>query len=92
MKWIISVMFLSTTNSNTYTAPTSLKQTKHRGAASAAVGKAHGAVIDIAAAPGQSSPTRQHGFVGLLGYLASARRSHMSRALVRDTKCCDIIL
>ena len=71
-----------------YTIATSLKQTKHRGAASAAVDKAHGTVIDIAAAPCQSLRIWQHAFVGLLDGLASTRSCHMGRALVRDSYCC----
>ena len=51
----------------------SLKQTKQRGAASAAVDKAQGAVIDIAAALCQSSRIWRHAFVGLLIDLASTR-------------------
>ena len=66
---------------NYCTTATSLKQTQRRGAASAAVDKAHGAVIDIAAAPCQSSRMWPHAFVGLLGDLASTRPSRIDRAL-----------
>ena len=66
------------------TVAMSLKQTKHRGTASAAVDKAHYAVIDIAAAPCQSSRMCPHALVGLLGDLASTRPCHMGGAFVRD--------
>ena len=51
----------------------------------AAVDKAHGAVMDIAAATCQSSRIWPHAFVGLLGDLASTRPCHMGRALMRDS-------
>ena len=71
-------------SSGYHTTANSLNQTKHRGTVSAAADKAHGAAIDIAAAPCQSSRIWTHAFVGLLDGLALTRPCHISRALVRD--------